>query len=158
DSGSPNQCTYCGDGIVQASAGELCDDGNHVDTDTCRNNCTPPGACSVIIAKTVAPDDGSGGQTACDGAADGPFGENTTVDETSCVVYKICVKNTGEQVLDANGVKVSDPVLGTVNFGFGTIAPGQEVCQLAPGVITAPKCTGGSPAGTSCVCSEVAGI
>jgi cysteine-rich repeat protein len=151
----PDQCTYCGDG--QINDGEQCDDGNHVDTDGCRNDCTLP--CSVIIAKTVAPDDGSGGGTACDGVADGPFAENVTVDDTSCVVYQICVTNTGQQVLDGNGVKVSDPVLGTVNFDFGTIAVGAPaVCRLAPGVVSAPTCTGGNPTGTSCVCQQVQGV
>ncbi|HEU5179235.1 MAG TPA: DUF4215 domain-containing protein [Candidatus Polarisedimenticolia bacterium] len=151
-----NNCTVCGDNHVDA--GEQCDDGNGVDTDGCRNNCTLPG-CSVVIAKTVAPDDGSGGGTACDGTADGPFVEAVTVDQKTCVVYQICVTNTGQQVLDGNGVKVSDPVLGTVNFEFGTIAVGAPpVCKLAPGVITAPDCTGGNPAGTSCLCSDVAGV
>jgi cysteine-rich repeat protein len=152
-----DSCTFCGDGVPNGD--EECDDGNAVDTDTCRNNCTPPRECSVRIAKTVAPDDGSGGGTACDGVADGPFVEAVTVDQTTCVVYQICVTNTGLQDLNGNGVKVSDPVLGTVNFDFGTIAVGAPaVCKLAPGVITAPTCTGGNPAGTSCLCSEVAGV
>ena len=33
-------CTYCGDGIVQA--GEACDDGNSIDDDQCNNQCTKP--------------------------------------------------------------------------------------------------------------------
>jgi cysteine-rich repeat protein len=33
-------CTVCGDG--RQDAGEACDDGNGVDTDGCRNNCTLP--------------------------------------------------------------------------------------------------------------------
>ncbi|HEU5180148.1 MAG TPA: hypothetical protein VFW45_05115, partial [Candidatus Polarisedimenticolia bacterium] len=36
--------------------------------------------------------------------------------------------------------------------------PGATVCKQTAGVFTAPKCTGGIPAGTSCLCSEVAGI
>jgi len=64
----------------------------------------------------VAPDDGSGGGTACDGIADGPFVENVTVDAAACVVYNICVTNTGEQVLDASGVTVSDAHLGVVDY------------------------------------------
>src|SRR5258706_14805785 len=82
--GCRNNCTlpFCGDGIVDS--GEQCDDGNNVNGDGCNNDCTAP--CSVTIAKTVAPDDGSGGGTACDGAADGLFVESVTVDETSCVV------------------------------------------------------------------------
>jgi len=149
-------CTVCGDSVV--NDGEQCDDGNTNNTDTCQNDCTSPSPCSVIITKTVAPDDGSGGGTACDGVADGPFVESVVVDETSCVVYQICVENTGGQVLDTNGVTVSDPVLGSVNVNFGTIAPGATVCKQAPGVMTAPSCTGGSPAGTSCICQEVEGV
>jgi hypothetical protein len=83
----------------------------------------------VIIAKTAAPDDGVGGGTACDGVADGPFAENVTVDQKTCVVYQICVTNTGLQVLDSNGVKVSDPVLGTVNLDFGTNQPRSDRLQ-----------------------------
>jgi cysteine-rich repeat protein len=152
-----DNCTVCGDGVV--NGGEACDDGNTNNADTCQNNCTPSLPCSVTIAKTVAPDDGSGGVgTACDGVPDGVFVENATVAETSCVVYQICVTNTGQQTLDGNGVTVSDPVLGSVNVSFGTIAPGATVCKQAPGVMAAPTCTGGSPAGTSCVCTEVEGV
>ncbi|MEM3373655.1 MAG: DUF4215 domain-containing protein [Candidatus Woesearchaeota archaeon] len=32
-------CTYCGDGILQRDAGEMCDDGNNIDNDQCNNNC-----------------------------------------------------------------------------------------------------------------------
>src|SRR5439155_5285713 len=81
--GAPG-CTFCGDGIV--NDGEQCDDGNSNNADSCQNDCTPPLPCKVIITKTVAPDDGTGGGTACDGVADGPFVENVTVDQTSCVV------------------------------------------------------------------------
>lgn len=31
-------CTYCGDGVQNGT--ETCDDGNHIDTDDCRNDCT----------------------------------------------------------------------------------------------------------------------
>src|SRR5262249_32842014 len=112
----------------------------------------------VSIAKTVAKDDGSGG-TAGDGVPDGPFVESVTVNNNTCVVYQICVTNTGNQGLDGNGVKGSDPVLGTVNFASGMVPAGAlPVCELAPGVITAPTCTGGSPAGTSCICQQVQGV
>jgi cysteine-rich repeat protein len=149
-----DNCTVCGDGHVDA--GETCDDGNANNSDTCQNDCTPPQPCSVVITKTVAPDDGSGGGTACDGQADGPFVESVTVGETSCVVYQICVQNTGGQTLDTSGVTVSDPVLGSVNVNFGTIEPGQTVCKQAPGAMTAPTCTGG--AGASCICTQVEGV
>ena len=38
-------CTYCGDNIVQAGAGEQCDDGNDVDTDSCNNMCQTVQTC-----------------------------------------------------------------------------------------------------------------
>jgi cysteine-rich repeat protein len=76
------------------------------------------------------------------------------------VVYQICV--TKHRSADSRwkaAFKVSDPVLGTVNFDFGTIAVGAPaVCRLAPGVVTAPTCTGGNPPGTSCVCQQVQGV
>src|SRR6185369_12070903 len=42
-------CTYCGDGMVDA--GEQCDDGNANNTDACRNDCTPqpPVCCDGVI-------------------------------------------------------------------------------------------------------------
>jgi len=33
------KCTFCGDGIVQGSAGEACDDGNYENGDSCNNSC-----------------------------------------------------------------------------------------------------------------------
>jgi hypothetical protein len=37
-----NDCTVCGDSILDTQHGEECDDGNNIDTDNCRNNCTIP--------------------------------------------------------------------------------------------------------------------
>lgn len=36
------ECTFCGDGIVQTTAGEQCDDGNTNNGDGCDNNCRVP--------------------------------------------------------------------------------------------------------------------
>ena len=40
-------CTYCGDGIIQSMLGEVCDDGNTNNEDSCNNDCQvaviPPG-------------------------------------------------------------------------------------------------------------------
>lgn len=38
-SNQTSKCTFCGDGIVQGSAGEQCDDGNYENGDTCNNSC-----------------------------------------------------------------------------------------------------------------------
>jgi cysteine-rich repeat protein len=35
-------CSCCGDGVTDVSAGEECDDGNGVDDDDCSNSCTAP--------------------------------------------------------------------------------------------------------------------
>ncbi|MBP9758962.1 DUF4215 domain-containing protein [Candidatus Dojkabacteria bacterium] len=40
--GGSNECTYCGDGIVQTAAGEQCDDGNTNNSDSCDNSCKLP--------------------------------------------------------------------------------------------------------------------
>lgn len=40
--GGANECTYCGDGVVQTTAGEQCDDGNTNNGDSCDNNCRVP--------------------------------------------------------------------------------------------------------------------
>ena len=37
-----NDCTRCGDGVVQSQFGEVCDDGNLIPNDGCSNECTPP--------------------------------------------------------------------------------------------------------------------
>lgn len=57
----PPALTRCGDGIVQSpnSSGqyEECDDGNTIDTDACRNNCTLPGgwgsSCESLTLTTT---------------------------------------------------------------------------------------------------------
>ena len=38
---------YCGDGFEDAD--EDCDDGNQIDTDGCRNDCTIPGCGDQIV-------------------------------------------------------------------------------------------------------------
>jgi cysteine-rich repeat protein len=41
--GQPSSCfDVCGNGVVEAAAGENCDDANNVDTDACPNDCTIP--------------------------------------------------------------------------------------------------------------------
>jgi hypothetical protein len=48
------QCGACGDGEVNASLGEVCDDGNLNDTDDCANNCQP----SCTLTNSCAAEDG----------------------------------------------------------------------------------------------------
>src|SRR6185436_5137236 len=44
--GNPG-CTFCGDAVM--NGGEACDDGNDIDTDGCRNNCTLPNCGDGIL-------------------------------------------------------------------------------------------------------------
>jgi cysteine-rich repeat protein len=149
----PPACTYCGDGIVDPDTNEECDDGNSINGDGCNNDCTAP--CSVIIEKTVAPD------IACDTIADdgAVFSDLTTVVQDECVVYQICVTNTGEQVLDTGGVLVDDGDLGIDDLVFGPIDPGETICKLIPGDAGAANCNGPSTdTFASCECLDVEGI
>ncbi len=121
---------------------------------TCTASATIPSAqcpitpcpCKVMIDKTVAPD------VDCNGVADSAFVDDVTVDAGVCVVYKICVTNTGQQVLDAAGVKVSDAHLGVANFDFGLIAIGATVCKFVASDIPAVQCPN-----NLCVCTDVQG-
>lgn len=45
------KCTFCGDGIVQTSAGETCDDGNYDNNDACSNSCR----MNVLGTSTTTP-------------------------------------------------------------------------------------------------------
>ena len=73
--------TKCGDGIVQKTndfgVNELCDDGNQIDTDSCRNNCT-----SQICGDGFKSD-----AEACDGSSSDPNKNCVNcqlVDKTKC--------------------------------------------------------------------------
>jgi hypothetical protein len=123
--------------------------------------------CNVDIEKDVAAD------TDCDGEPDNPdpdpFSPSVTVAQTECVVYRICVTNTGEQDLDTSGVKVQDMIdeveLGIGIVDFGTIQPDDTVCVEIPGIESneeqATLCPGDDQEpGTeddTCVCDIVEG-
>src|SRR5262249_13934447 len=91
-----------------------------------------------VIDKTVAKDDN------CDGTAEGTFASSLTRDIDKCVVYRICVDNTGDQ--DVNTVVVSDtnPPGGTLNFGT-VAAHTSNTCMFIPKDEKSPgsTCTGG---------------
>jgi hypothetical protein len=70
-----------------------------------------------------------------------------------CVIYQICVTNTGAQTLNGAGVQVSDAHLGIVNLDFGSIPAGAPaVCQLVPTQAPATDCSNGT-----CLCQNVIG-
>ena len=82
------------------------------------------------MEKSVAVDDN------CDGLADGPFQESVTQDVGECVVYEICVTNTGDQ--DISDIEITDPLLGTFTIP-GPLAPGQTECLNVPVPVPAPE-------------------
>jgi cysteine-rich repeat protein len=88
-----NNCTVCGDGHVDA--GEQCDDGNGVNTDGCRNDCTLPTCGDGIVGNTP-------GET-CDppGSTAGASGNTCRAD---CTVCGDNIVNDGEQCDDGNNV------------------------------------------------------
>jgi uncharacterized repeat protein (TIGR01451 family) len=95
--------------------------------------------CQITVSKMVAKDDN------CDAIADGPFGMSVTQDITKCVVYQICVNNTGTTAVNNILVGDSSPPGGTLNFG--TLAGGASSCQLVPTNALIGTCSGGT-----CVC------
>src|SRR6185436_1499213 len=86
-------CTVCGDGVQDA--GEACDDGNGINTDGCRNNCTIPICGDAII-------DASRGET-CD-PPDAPAGNNGNNCRADCTVCGDGVQDVGEACDDGNGI------------------------------------------------------
>lgn len=106
--------------------------------------------CSIDIEKKVALDDN------CDGVPNGSFLDTVTQDIDQCVVYEICVSNTGAQ--DLNDVVVIDPDLGvTISFGdipFSLTPPVTE-CRYITEDAPASECTADPDA---CVCREVEGV
>jgi hypothetical protein len=113
-------------------------------SDTAEVECITP--CSVTIDKKVAAD------ANCDGVEEGAFSDFVQMPIDQCVVYRICVKNTGDQNLNGTGVLVSDAHLNITDLNFGTIAPDAEVCKDVPGDASVGDCAGGT-----CVCRTVEG-
>src|SRR5262245_46264209 len=89
-----DNCTVCGDGIM--NPGEECDDGNGVDTDNCRNNCTTPRCGDQIIDLTHG--------ESCDppGSA---AGGNGNLCRDNCTVCGDGIMDVGEECDDANAAR-----------------------------------------------------
>jgi len=88
-----NSCTYCGDGIV--NNGEVCDDGNHINTDGCRNNCTSPSCGDGIL------DPGEH----CDGTVFEPSAPSSHGScRTNCTYCGDGIINNGEVCDDGNSI------------------------------------------------------
>lgn len=113
--GGANACTFCGDGASQA--GEACDDGNAVDTDACRNNCTQPTcgdgildageACDGNIFAANAPATHgpcrpAGGANACTFCGDAVVQAGESCDDGNAVDSDAC-KNNCTAIICGNG-------------------------------------------------------
>lgn len=91
-----NDCTFCGDGLV--NGGEECDDGNDNDNDACSNNCTM--GCGNNIVNT--------GEF-CDGAAEAP-GVDCTLPCRTAPPQDSCTC-CGDDVLQASAGEQCDGVI-----------------------------------------------
>ncbi len=135
-------CTYCGDGT--ADAGEECDDGNDVDGDSCRNDCTVP------EPPTCGNDTLDGGET-CDPPGSDPGAPGGSLCRVNCTYCGDATAQAGEDCDDgntndddacANDCTLNQPP----TCGNGSMDPG-ETCD-PPG--TDPLPVGGNLCRTSC--------
>ncbi|MCA9385310.1 DUF4215 domain-containing protein [Candidatus Dojkabacteria bacterium] len=152
--GSTNECTYCGDGIVQESANEECDDGNSINDDSCDNSCR-----FVAITPECGDDACDAGET-CDGTAQCSGGGVFTPGEcrSSCTYCGDGVVQTGEACDDGNTIDDDDcsnsctvPTVVTQVCGDGILQPGEE-CDSAMQGSCGPGATC-NPNG--CVCEPI---
>jgi cysteine-rich repeat protein len=138
----PNQnvcradCTFCGDGLVQA--GEECDDGNDVDTDTCRNDCTlPPPACDLTVEKTCVVQPAPSAGDDCQGGV---------VSMTFEYTGESCAATTNQQsgkVVCSGNAAGAEPVrvVLTADVSAATVSPSTETIDVGETVTIAA--TGG---------------
>jgi cysteine-rich repeat protein len=106
--GPPYECTYCGDGVLQAGAGEECDDGNHVNGDGCDNDCTVSAYCGDGVINQAnetcdtnprPPVNGDPGDLRACRAVGVP---------AECTYCGDGIKNNGEQCDDGNSINDDD--------------------------------------------------
>lgn len=110
----------CGDGTIQGGAGETCE----YPSADCDQFChlIP---CSIDTISTVAPD------ANCNGVADSAFASSTTVSDTECAVFQVCVHNTGFQ--DVTGIHVNPGLTGISNdVNYGMVGAGATTCLEYP--------------------------
>ena len=121
-------CTFCGDGTVQAADGEQCDDGNNTSGDGCSATCQTE-LCQIKVDKQVS----------CDGVTWADAGlELNNEDGTNGVS---CPKN------GPVFVRYQLQNTGAVNVANCTV--GESNAQIAPGgtVLTAPSLLAGAGVG-----------
>jgi cysteine-rich repeat protein len=91
----------CGNGVVQGS--ETCDDGNEVETDTCKNDCTPNVCGDGVVRSGVEQcDDGN--------AVDGDGCESTCVVSPKVVSGTVGPGGTLSSDTESDGATPADPV------------------------------------------------
>ena len=115
-----DQCTYCGDGVVNTASGEECDDGNDVETDGCNTSCLEV-PCTVDIQKEVNCGEG--------------WVEDCTNFDGETVQVRYVVTNTGGTDLVECNIGETNPAIGSginTDFALGagqstTIAAGPDI-------------------------------
>ena len=125
-------CTFCGDGVLQAADGEACDDGNNVSGDGCSATCQVE-RCQVKVDKQVSCDgvtwsdvgletaneDGTNGVTC---PANAPVFVRYQVANTGTVDVANCTLTESNSVINPGGV---------VQSGISILA-GQTLPETAP--------------------------
>lgn len=97
DPGTIDQCTYCGDGILQSTSGEDCDDGNVLNGDGCSEYCMiepPQPVCGNGIVEPPGEE--------CD---DGNIFNGDSCDQHCRITPPVCgngLLQTGEECDDGN--------------------------------------------------------
>ena len=105
-------CTGCGDGIIQVEYDEICDDGNNNNSDSCDNSCNP----TYCGDEFVQAPNSDGELETCDGELDiSPYGNDCRGDCTYC----------GDGIIDNQTRKI------IIRSGIGTTAVYQpyEICD-----------------------------
>jgi cysteine-rich repeat protein len=120
-----DDCTYCGDAIVNGDPVEDCDDGNGVNFDGCNNECLPE-TCDVLVDKAVDCGSGPIDMTLVEANDDGTNACSTAVGEPLSITYRVQNPDGGTdnvqlvncQLTESNSA-ISGPIdVGTVDVGL----------------------------------------
>ncbi|MFT6627770.1 MAG: cysteine-rich repeat protein [Flavobacteriales bacterium] len=143
-------CTValCGDGVVNESAGEACDDSNDEDTDTCLNNCSGASCGDGIVWDSVE---------ACDDGVDNGTPGRCSLD-CSGTTPASCgngALEAGETCDDAGASATCDPDCTGAICGDGFVnAAAAEACDDGPRNGEPFACNAACTASTVAVCGN----